>query len=588
MKKFQKIIAICIVFSLLFIFPQTEKKVLAKTNKYLILIQNVDGETYTAYEDNGLYQEKDNNLMINAKEISDLLKLDYTNISSSKFTIGIKGKAGKTTTYITGKKKYEYEETFIGKKNAPYAPYISNKATYVHYSTLGYLVKFKYFSATKAKEFEKKGYNGVLCYSDYFGVYDVPDLSKIVDKNGKSFFKVQSIQQPKTEITFTPSNQNSKTSNYLVLVDGYGEHPSDNYYRGLKGLVEESEDGTLMINACLAVSYLGDSSTVFSYHNIDNNTFSITSTKRTVENGTKTNIYKYVNTYTRNQKEYVYTGSNTDEAYTYESKTAPYISKNNGWDYIDISTLEEVLQSDYEMKIFDADHAKSYASKGYNGVIVFRENDTKIKNVPKLSEVIGSIDLSSISRFELEKLPSFIVQGVKIYGVKNYKSPSQIETPYNTWGYTNDLDELSGLLMNKDKGARTPFYFSDNILEWFITGVSEWPEIGLRKKKNEYILDLKGHTIYGGLKNPLNNYNIDDGKIPDETLKMLDEDVKLNRGVLKAFLYKISGNGELLYNAILNSWLADGRISNKDFTVVGDVKVKFDKTEGVYIIKSAK
>ena len=106
MKKFQKIIAICIVFSLLFIFPQTEKKVSAKTNKYLILIQNVDGETYTAYEDNGLYQEKDNNLMINAKKISDLLKLDYTNISSSKFTIGIKGKAGKTTTYITGKKKY--------------------------------------------------------------------------------------------------------------------------------------------------------------------------------------------------------------------------------------------------------------------------------------------------------------------------------------------------------------------------------------------------------------------------------------------------------------------------------------------------
>lgn len=60
------------------------------------------------------------------------------------------------------------------------------------------------------------------------------------------------------------------------------------------------------------------------------------------------------------------------------------------------------------------------------------------------------------------------------------------------------------------------------------------------------------------------------------------------RNVLKAFLYKISSEPELLYDAILDSWLAySNRVGTEEYVIVGDAKVRFDADKYEYVIGSA-
>src|SRR5690554_1078065 len=92
-------IILCLVLSLLQINFKSEKVSAAK-KKYLIVVQNYDGETWTAYDN--IIDEK---RMVDVKAITDILELKYEDRGKKQFRIS-RGR-NEVSDFTIGKKVYE-------------------------------------------------------------------------------------------------------------------------------------------------------------------------------------------------------------------------------------------------------------------------------------------------------------------------------------------------------------------------------------------------------------------------------------------------------------------------------------------------
>lgn len=158
-------------------FPINVAKALAKTNVYLVLIEEKDG-TWSSYEDYAEVKSTEK-LMVKASDIAKAIGIKYKKMDAKKFTIS-NGK--KVNTYTLGSVKYKYSNssTTVTKK-ASYKPYLSEvyKTNMVGYNTLNTLVNVKYYSKAEAGDYQKKlGYQGVICFSKYNKITELPPLEE--------------------------------------------------------------------------------------------------------------------------------------------------------------------------------------------------------------------------------------------------------------------------------------------------------------------------------------------------------------------------------------------------------------------------
>lgn len=248
-------IILCVFFSLIQI--KSENAYASAKKKYLVLIQNYDGETFVAYDD--IIDEK---RMVDVKAIVELLYLKYEEYNKNSFIVS--KNYNELSSFTIGKKAFNSSIYGMAGKSSeykpPYAPVKKNNKIYFHYTSLIDLVKYTYFSASKAKEYAKLGYDGIVCYSRYFNVTEVPALDKVYNAKGKLLYPAAAKPTPAPEPApeILPSNVDSKPSNYLLLTNGYIKSVFDDEkqgYSSFKGLVE-TIDGHVMVNINLLAEHL--------------------------------------------------------------------------------------------------------------------------------------------------------------------------------------------------------------------------------------------------------------------------------------------------------------------------------------------
>ncbi|NLK28713.1 MAG: hypothetical protein GX306_10290 [Clostridiales bacterium] len=218
----------------------------------------------------------------------------------------------------------------------------------------------------------------------------------------------------------------------------------------------------------------------------------------------------------------------------------------------------------------------------YLGVLVFDLYSGKA-TLPKAKQIYYKYDLSKISKFELDKLPSVMINGVKIYGTDKFIKPSEQGDVYTSWGYFDlDLEELGYLsrdIANEDVCIEIRSYS----LNYGHMGNSNLWTLTLSKDNSEeYRLKISSKYLIG-LTNNTSQYSPTGGLWADRLAKNV-------RNTLRAFLYKISSEPEILYDAILESWSGPNEKYkiDKEFVPVGDAMIRFDFEKYEYVIKSAK
>ena len=529
--------------------------------------------------------------MVDVKAITDILELKYEDRGKKQFRIS-RGR-NEISDFTIGKKVYEsniYGTVGASDEFKPaYAPVIKkNKKLYFYYNSLIDLVKYKYYSGAKAKEYAELGYDGIVCYSKFFNITEVPSLDKVYNSKGKLFHPSSKKPTPSpTPIpTIPPSDVDSKPANYLVITNGFVRNDFDNYkegYSAYQGIVETVDDH-IMVNINFFDNRLYSSrddffTTKYTYHNIDNNKFSII-----VDYDEK---YRSTLIFERDNKEYKQTFSNSNKVNYFTADIAPYVSKNNGFDFIDPESLRPLFnKGQYEYKYYKVGGTESFGKedfKGYSGVVVFDKYSGKA-NLPDAKQIYYNYDLSEMSKFELDKLPSIMINEVKIYGTDRFLKPSEKGGVHHSWGYYDeDLIELAYIssayeyanekLAIEIWGHSLTYDHMDDSRCWTLKLSTDGPD--------QYRLKIHSGWLAAGLSNATSQYSYYGGEATDKLVRNV-------RNVLKAFLYKISSEPELLYDAILDSWLADSdRISDKEYTIVGDAKVRFDLDTYEYVIRSA-
>lgn len=578
-------IMLCLLLSLMQINIKGGKVSAAKT-KYLVVVQNYDDETWTAYDN--IIDEK---RMVDVKAITDILELKYEDRGKKQFRIS---RGINNSNYTIGKKVYqssEWGDEDVDDSFKPnYAPVIKkDKKIYFYYNSLYSLVKYKYYSASKAKEYADLGYDGVVCYSKFFNITGVPSLDTVYNAKGKLFSPSSKKPTPTpTPIpTILPSDVDSKPVDYLVITNGFTRDYFDNYkegYSGYQGIVETVDDH-IMVNVNFFTDRLYSSTdnfftTVYTYHNLDNNKFSIIVDYD--EKYTSTLIFE------RDSKEYKQIFSNSKKVNYFTADIAPYVSKNNGFDFINPEALRPLFnKGQYEYKCYKANETETFVKKGFNdysGVVVFDVYLGKA-NLPNAKQIYYNYDLSEMSKFELDKLPSTMINGVKIYGTDKFLKPSEQGGVHHSWGYYDqDLIELAYIssahkYSNEKLGIEI---WSRSLTYDHMDDSGCWTlKLTTDGNTDEYRLKIKSGWLAAGLSNATSQYCWHGGVGTDKLVRNV-------RNVLKAFLYKISSEPDLLYDAILDSWLADSdRISDKEYTIVGDAKVIFDVDSYEYVIGSA-
>lgn len=179
-----------IIFLLIFTIITIPSISMAETkeNNYLVLIQNKDN-TWNAYE-NLIVESPEGSLMVKAKLISDALNYTYKTLKNGKFTI--QKSEFRNNTYEIGNQDYVFQSSSSGSiaKTTVYAPYTSEKDGYnlCHFSSLNTMLFSKYYPAAIAKDYKNKGYKGIICYSKYAHITDVPGLNQVIGENGNNFF----------------------------------------------------------------------------------------------------------------------------------------------------------------------------------------------------------------------------------------------------------------------------------------------------------------------------------------------------------------------------------------------------------------
>ncbi len=576
---------LCLLLSVMQISIKGEKVSAAK-KKYLVVVQNYDDETWTAY-DNII----DDKRMVDVKAITDILELKYEDIGKKQFRIK---RRYNFCDYTIGKKDFESELTtgFSGHNydiKAKYAPVIKkDKKLYFYYNCLMDLVMYKYYSGSKAKEYADLGYDGIVCYSKFFNITEVPSLDRVYNSKGKLFHPSSKKPTPTpTPIpTIPPSDVDSKPANYKVIVNGFVRNDLDNYkegYSGYQGIVETVDDH-IMVNINFLTDRLYSSTdnffeTKYTYHNIDNNKFSII-----VDYDKK---YRSTLIFERDNKEYKQTFSNSKKVNHFTADIAPYVSKNNGFDYIDPEALRPLFnKGQYEHKYYRANETETFVKRGFkdlSGVVVFDVYLGKA-DLPNAKQIFYNYDLSEMSKFELDKLPSIMINGVKIYGTDKFLKPSEKGGVHHSWGYYDqDLIELAYISSTQGhSNEKLGIDIWSHSLTYDHMGDSRLWTLKLSTNgPDEYRLKIQSGWLAAGLSNAGSQYDVDASIWTDKKVRNV-------RKVLKAFLYKISSEPELLYDAILDSWLADSdRVSDKEYTIVGDAKVMFDLDSYEYVIRSA-
>ncbi len=220
-----------IIFILIFtiiVLPSVSKAE-TKENKYLVLIQNKDN-TWTAY-DNLIEESPEGSLMVKAKSISERLDFSYKILKNGNFTIQ-KSKF-RNNIYEKGNEEFTFQcssSAFITKTTVN-APYTSEKNGHnvCHFSTLNTMLYSKYYSASIAKEYKKEGYKGVICYSKYEIITDVPDFNEVRNDKGNYFFaNTDPIEESDNSDAKDPI---AYTENQLIIV---GDSRTNNMSKWVK------------------------------------------------------------------------------------------------------------------------------------------------------------------------------------------------------------------------------------------------------------------------------------------------------------------------------------------------------------------
>jgi len=178
-------IFLCLFLALIQINITSRKAFAADKKKYLVLVQNYDGETWVAYDN--IIDEK---RMVDVKALVKILDLKYEDTGKNKFKI-IRNKDA-VSEFTIGKKTFEsvINGTMAASEyfKLKYAPVRKNNKLYFYYESLIDLVMYRYFSSSKAKEFADLGYDGIVCYSRFFTITEVPTLDKVYNTKGKLLY----------------------------------------------------------------------------------------------------------------------------------------------------------------------------------------------------------------------------------------------------------------------------------------------------------------------------------------------------------------------------------------------------------------
>lgn len=202
-----------IIFLLIFtnIVAPSVSKAETKENNYLVLIQNKDN-TWTAY-DNLIEESPEGNLMVKAKAISEKLNYSYKILKNSNFTI--QKSEFRNNIYEKGNQEYTFQSSSSAliAKTTVYAPYTSEKSGHnvCHFSTLNTMLYSKYYSASIAKEYKEKGYKGVICYSKYAKIIDVPGWNEVIsDSDAKD-----SLQYTENKLIIVGDSRTNNMSKWV-------------------------------------------------------------------------------------------------------------------------------------------------------------------------------------------------------------------------------------------------------------------------------------------------------------------------------------------------------------------------------------
>lgn len=184
----RSIVWLILLIMLTIIVLPTKSEAVTKENSYLVLIHNRDN-TWTAYE-NLIEESPEGSLMVKAKSISEALNYKYQILKNGNFTIQ-KSKF-RNNVYERGNQDYLFQcssSTRIAKTTIC-APYTSKKygCNICHFSTLNTMLYSKYYPALLAVDYKKAGYKGVICYSKYAIIADVPDINNVINAKGNKFF----------------------------------------------------------------------------------------------------------------------------------------------------------------------------------------------------------------------------------------------------------------------------------------------------------------------------------------------------------------------------------------------------------------
>lgn len=201
------------IFALMVNLAPVGQSYAAQKKTYLVLIEQSNGD-FKAYDDLTILAE-DKHIMVKAKPLAKALGLGYSNTNGSKKGC-ILSLGNKKNIYTRNSKTYYYNggNGSNMKKTAFYKQSLVSSYNVIHYETLNTLVYHKYFYAQSFSSYRGLGYTGIIVYSKYNKVMQLPDISKIIGLKDKGEAK-EIITEPKDDSS-NPTNDQSVKEYTLV------------------------------------------------------------------------------------------------------------------------------------------------------------------------------------------------------------------------------------------------------------------------------------------------------------------------------------------------------------------------------------
>jgi len=176
-KKVRLVAALLVIVMMgIVVLPALKAEAAANTNGYLILVEEKDG-LWSSYE-NYVEVKSEDKLMVKAYALAKAVGIRYKKIDANNFTIS---NSKKVNTYTKGTTKYKYNNGAKSiTKKAAYKPYTSAvyNTNLVEYNSLATLINVKYYNESKAINYKAAGYKGVICFSKYHKITELPTLQE--------------------------------------------------------------------------------------------------------------------------------------------------------------------------------------------------------------------------------------------------------------------------------------------------------------------------------------------------------------------------------------------------------------------------